>query len=87
MIGENAQNMSYLSIVATEHKTRQRRARHLMMRVKARKARKSEGVQGPQSSRLVTGNGLNNVRFQKNSSGMSYYRSLCAGFLYIFFKI
>ena len=83
MIGENAQNMSYLSIVATEHKTRQRRARHLMMS----KARKSEGVQGPQSSRLVTGNGLNNVRFQKNSSGMSYYRSLCAGFLYIFFKI
>lgn len=60
-----------------------RRVRHVWT---MSKVGKSEGVQGPQSSRLVTGNDLNNVRFQKNSSGMSYYRSLCAAFLYIFLR-
>ena len=35
LIGENTQNVSYLSIVATQPKTRQRRMRHLLIRVKA----------------------------------------------------
>ena len=40
LIGANTQYIPYLSIVATQHKTRQRRPRHLLMRVKACKARK-----------------------------------------------
>ena len=36
LIGANTQNISYLLIVATQHKTRQRHLRRLLMRVKAR---------------------------------------------------
>ena len=36
LIGANTQNIPYLSIVAKQHKTRQRRVRCLMMRVKER---------------------------------------------------
>ena len=36
LIGANTQNIPYLSFVATQHKTRQRRVRRLLMRVKAR---------------------------------------------------
>ena len=36
LIGANTQNIPYLSVVATQHKTRQRRVRRLLMRVKAR---------------------------------------------------
>ena len=37
LIGANTQNIPYLSIVATQHKTRQRRIRRLSIRVKARR--------------------------------------------------
>ena len=36
LIGANTQNVLYLSIVVTQHKTRQRRVRRLLIRVKAR---------------------------------------------------
>ena len=39
LIGVSTQNIPYLSIVATQDKTRQKRTRRLLMRVKARKAR------------------------------------------------
>ena len=35
LIGANTQNGPYLSIVATQHKTRQRRVRRLLIGVKA----------------------------------------------------
>ena len=46
IIGTNTQNIPYFSIVATQHKTNQRRVRRLLMRVKgvvaqACKARKA----------------------------------------------
>ena len=37
LIGLNTQNIPYLSTVATQYKTRQRRVRGLLMRVKARR--------------------------------------------------
>ena len=37
LIGGNTQNKPYLSIVPTPHKTRQRRVRHLLMGVNARR--------------------------------------------------
>ena len=37
LIGANTQNMPYLSIVTTQHKRRQRRVRHLLIRIKARR--------------------------------------------------
>ena len=40
LIGANTQNIAYLSIVATQHKTRQKRVRRLLMWVKARKTRR-----------------------------------------------
>ena len=36
LIGENTQNVLYLSIVATQHKTRQRRVRRVLIIGKAR---------------------------------------------------
>ena len=36
LIGANTQNVPYFSIVAIQHKTRQRRVRRLLIRVKAR---------------------------------------------------
>ena len=36
LIGANTQNVPYLSIVEIQHKTRQRRVRRLLIRVKAR---------------------------------------------------
>ena len=35
LIGASTQNLLYLSIVATQHKTRQRHVRRLLIRVKA----------------------------------------------------
>ena len=35
LIGANTQNVPYLSIVGTQHKTRQRRVKLLLIRVKA----------------------------------------------------
>ena len=37
LIGGNTQNKPYLSVVSTPHKTRQRRVRHLLMGVNARR--------------------------------------------------
>ena len=37
LIGVNTQNVLYLSVVATQHKTRKRFVRHLLMRAKARR--------------------------------------------------
>ena len=37
LIGVNTKNVPYLSIAATQHKTRQRRIRHLSIRVKGRR--------------------------------------------------
>ena len=42
LIGANTQNIPYLSIIATQHKTRKRRVRRLLMRVKASRARINE---------------------------------------------
>ena len=66
LIGANIQNVLYLSIVATQHKTRRRRVRHvrrvlIIGKVRRRvrrllimgKARRCEGAQGAQFSRLV----------------------------------
>ena len=36
IIVTNTQNVPYISIVATQHKTRQRRVRHLLIRIKTR---------------------------------------------------
>ena len=36
LIGANTRNVTYFSIIATQHKTRQRRVRHLLMKVNAR---------------------------------------------------
>ena len=35
LIGANTQHIPYLSIVATQHKTRQRRVRRLLIRIQA----------------------------------------------------
>ena len=43
LIGANTQDIPYFSIVATQDKTRQRRVRRLLMRVKTRKARINDG--------------------------------------------
>ena len=37
LIGVNTQNVLYLSIAATQHKTRKRFVRHLLMRAKPRR--------------------------------------------------
>ena len=37
LIGANTQNVPYLSIVAAQHKTKQRCVRHLLIRVKVRR--------------------------------------------------
>ena len=37
LIGANTQNVPYRSIVATQHNTRQRRVRRLLIRIKARR--------------------------------------------------
>ena len=37
LIGANTKNVPYASIVATQHKTRQRRVKHLLIKVKARR--------------------------------------------------
>ena len=37
LIGANTQNVPYLSIVAIQHETRQRRVRRLLISVKARR--------------------------------------------------
>ena len=36
LIGANTKNVPYLSIVAKQHKTRQRHLKHLLIRVKVR---------------------------------------------------
>ena len=43
LTGAKTQNVPYFSIIATQHKTRQRRVRHLLIRVKARR-RAGEGA-------------------------------------------
>ena len=37
LIGAKTQNVPYFSIIATQHKTRQRRIRHLLVRVETRR--------------------------------------------------
>ena len=49
LIGANTQNLLYFSIVATQHRTRQRRVRRILI---MGKERRHEGAQGAQFSRL-----------------------------------
>ena len=44
LIGENMQNIPYISIVVTQHETRQRGVECLLMRVKAHKERRRAGA-------------------------------------------
>ena len=52
LIGAKTQNVLYLSIVVTQHKARQRRVIG-KARINYGKARRHEGVEGAQFSRLV----------------------------------
>ena len=63
LVGVNTQNVLYLSIVATQHKTKQSRVRRVLITGKARrcvrrisimgKTLRREGAQGAQFSRLA----------------------------------
>ena len=65
LIGANTQNVLCLSIVATQHITRQRRVRRVSI---MGKARRREGAQGPQFSRLLK-EILSSSLYTKNKNG------------------